>query len=516
MERLRRTFSSLRLRVPAIAMAVFAISLTVSSILAYELLLRDSKADIDTVIAREQERFERSMGELLVEASADDPQAEPIDALRAAVRRYLALNPSTESYWTIVTFSDGRRLAAANGPPELEPFYHEDRLPSGQPNVIETVSMETGDIRTSSVPVRLGGEELATLQIVSPLGPERQEALQAAQLVALSSGIALLLGGVLLAASLWRSLTPLGQLAAAARSTELRSLGSRVEVPDNNDEVGILAREFNTMLTRLERASDAQREFMASVGHELRTPITIARGHLELLATLDEHDPAAVQETAGILRDELGRMGRLVEDLMAIARSDMDNFIRPRDIEMVQWFEDLELKLTGLSETDRVHIAPPPPIMLHADPDRLSQAVLNLISNAQVHTPDGTTIRVSARVADEQVVIAVTDDGPGIPEEIREQVFRPFVRAGETPTSTGLGLSVVAAVARAHGGGTRLHTGAHGTRIELRIPHLAGAADEPDPADDDVDDPQGGGDRDTLELEVTDDQRPTARLFRTR
>lgn len=516
MERLRRTFSSLRLRVPAIAMVVFAVSLTVSSILAYELLLRDSKADIDTVIAREQERFERSMRELLTEATDDDPQAEPIDALRGAVRRYLSLNPSTESYWTIVTFSDGRRLAAANGPPELEPLYREDRLPSGQANMIETIRLETGDIRTSSVPVRLGGEELASLQIVSPLGPERQEALEAAQLVALSSGIALLLGGVLLAASLWRSLTPLGQLAAAARSTELRSLGGRVEVPETGDEVGILAREFNTMLHRLEQASNAQREFMASVGHELRTPITIARGHLEMLATLDRHDPAAIQETAGILRDELGRMGRLVEDLMAIARSDMENFIRPRDIELVQWFEDLELKLTGLSQSTRVHIAPPPPTMLHADPDRLSQAVLNLITNAQVHTPDGTTIRVSATIIADQVVIAVTDDGPGIPEEIREQVFRPFVRASETPTSTGLGLSVVAAVARAHGGSTRLHTGADGTRIELRIPHATGTTGDPDLTDEEPDDPPIGEDRDTLELEVTDDERPTTRLYRTR
>ncbi len=480
MERLRQTFSSLRLRVPATAMMVFVVSLGVSSILAYELLLRDARADIDIVIDREQQRFERSMGELLAEGQDTDPQQEPVDALREAVTRYLTLNPSTDSYWTIVTFADGRQLAAANGPPDLEPLYRDDALPSGRPNMIETVTMETGDIRTSSVPVSIDGEQLATLQVVAPLGPERAEAFEAARLVGTAAGIALLLGGILLGASLWRSLTPLGELAATARSTELQSLDARVEVPDTGDEVAILAREFNTMLTRLEDASYAQHEFMASIGHELRTPITIARGHLEMLETLDEHDPAAIQDTAGILRDELGRMGRLVEDLMAIARSDMPDFVRPRPIDLVQWFEDLELKLTGPAAGQRVHVAPPPPVTLHADPDRISQAVLNLVNNARVHTPADTTIRVSAVVTDDQVAIAVTDDGPGIPEEIRDEVFGPFVRAGETPSSSGLGLSVVAAVAEAHGGDVWLRTGADGTRIELRLPWQPDTSDDHD------------------------------------
>lgn len=468
--RLRRTVQSLRLRVPAIAMLVFMVSLGIASLLAYELLLRDGQADIDTVLAREQERFERSMGELLTEVRQDAPDAEPVDALRTAVRRYLSLNPSTDSYWTIVTFADGTRLAASNGPPELEPLYREDRLPAGRVNVRETIPTEAGDVRTSSVPVQLDGQDIATLQIVAPLGPERDEAFEAARLVGAAASIALVLGGILLAASLWRSLTRLGQLAAAARSTELRSLDARVDEPSTTDEVGILAREFNTMLDRLEQASVAQREFMASIGHELRTPITIARGHLEMLETFGPDNGTALRDTVTVLRDELGRMGRLVEDLMAIARSDMEDFVRPRELELVQWFEDLELRLTGAPNSRHVRIEPPPPIMIRVDPDRLSQAVLNLVTNASIHTPQGTEVRVSAEVLDDEVAIAVSDDGPGIPEEIRDEVFRPFVRAGEAPNSTGLGLSVVAAVAEAHGGRVDLTTSAEGTRIELRLP----------------------------------------------
>lgn len=152
-------------------MAVLAISLAVSSVLAYELLLRDGRRDIDVVIAREQDRFELSMSELLLEAQRETPDLPPGDALRAAVRRYLQLNPSTDSYWTIVTFGDGQPLAAANGPPELEPLFHAGELPGGALNVRQDLATPAGEVRTSSVPVMLGGEQLATLQIVSPLAP---------------------------------------------------------------------------------------------------------------------------------------------------------------------------------------------------------------------------------------------------------------------------------------------------------------------------------------------------------
>jgi two-component system, OmpR family, sensor kinase len=499
--RLTRPLRSLRFRIPATAVAVFAISLAVASLLAYELLLQDGRRDIDVVIAREQERFEVSMNALLAEARGGEESLSDEEALRSAVRRYLQLNPSTASYWTIVTFADGSRLAAANGPPELEPLYRAGALPSGELNVRETIETDAGDVRTSTVPIVLGDEQAATLQIVSPLAPVAAEAADAAWLVAAAAGLSLLLGGILLTASLWRSLTPLGALAAAARATELRSVGDRVEVPDTDDEVGLLAAEFNTMLDRLDAAAAAQDTFMASIGHELRTPITIARGHLEVLQTLDRDDPDAVRETVAIVQDELTRMGRLVDDLMAIARADMDDFVRPREVELVGWFEELELRLAGTDVGPQVRILPPPPVLVRADPDRLAQAVLNLVTNAHVHTPPGTTVEVTATCEDDHLALAVSDDGPGIPAEIRDRLFEPFVRAGEAPTSTGLGLSVVRAVAEAHGGEVIATSGEAGSRIELRLP-WSPAPDE---------------DATTVELPVlTSDATPTVPLHRSR
>ncbi|MEX2504352.1 MAG: HAMP domain-containing sensor histidine kinase [Egicoccus sp.] len=481
MNRLPTLLRSLRFRVPATAMIVFAVSLAVAGLLAHELALQDGRRDIDVVIAREQERFALSMSELLAETAPDAPS--DAQALRDAVTRYLQLNPSTPSYWTIVTLADGQRMAAANGPPELEPLYRADNLPPGSSNVRETIDTDAGEVRTSSVPILLAGDEVGTLQIVAPMEPVRDEARETAWLLAAAAGVSLLLGGILLAASLWRSLTPLGSLAAAARTTNLRALDARVIEPDTDDEVGVLAREFNTMLERLEAASAQQREFMASVGHELRTPITIARGHLEVLQNVGADDPHLAAETAAVLQDEMRRMGRLVEDLMAIARSGMPDFARPRAIELVHWFEELELRLSGTEDGRRVRIQPPPPVTLHADPDRLAQAVLNLVNNAQLHTPPGTTVRVEAMFAPHRLVVAVQDDGPGIPDDIRDTIFTPFVRAGDVPTSTGLGLSVVKAVVDAHGGDLVVDSDPSGTRIELHLPW------EPTPDDQELLDP---------------------------
>lgn len=462
----------LRIRVLATAVIVFTISLAVAVFLAYELLLQDGRRDADVVLAREQERFERSMTELLADAFEGSPDASSETALREAVRRYLQLNPSTDSYWTIVTFEDGRRLAAANGPPELEPLFHGidgQALPEGELGEREALPSSAGDVRTVSVPVNIDGEQVATFQVIAPLEPVRDEAIEAGLLIAAAAGLALLVGGTLLGITLWRSLAPLGSLADAARSTGLEALETRVDVPDADDEVSVLAREFNTMLERIAAATEQQREFMASVGHELRTPITIARGHLELLQTTPRDD-AAYTETVAILDDELRRMSRLVDDLMAIARADMDDFIQRRQIELVAWFEDLELRLAGTPAGRSVTIVPPPPVLLEADPDRLAQAVLNVVINAHVHTPEGTAVRLEAGAGPDGVTVSVSDDGPGIPEGIRDRIFQPFSRAGDAPGSTGLGLAVVHAVVSAHGGEVQVESGPAGTRFDLRLP----------------------------------------------
>jgi two-component system, OmpR family, sensor kinase len=481
--RVVRPRRSLRVRVPATAVAVFAVSLAVATVLAFELLLQAGRTDIDVVLDRERERFETAMATLLPEEvaqleleateAAADPASAPVTvdgvtALQRAARRYLQLNPATESYWTIIRTRGAAPIASANGPDLLEPLFRAGQLPEGTMGARETIPSEVGAIRSSSAPILLSGEVAGSYQILAPLTPVRDEAIRAAGIVAAAAGVSLLLGAALMTTTLWRSLSPLRTLATTARSTELRRLDARVEQPDSDDEVGLLAREFNSMLERLERASAGQTAFMASISHELRTPLTVARGHLELLRTVGDDDPRAREEAVLVVEDELHRMGRLVEDLMTIARSEMDDFARLRDLELVAFFEDLELKVAGLGVAVRIH--PPPPVVLHADPDRLAQAVLNLVSNAHRHTPARTRIEIRAAEHPGEVVLEVRDDGPGIPPEIRDRMFEPFVTAGATASSTGLGLAVVAAVVDAHDGRITCETDPSGTAFRLWLP----------------------------------------------
>jgi two-component system, OmpR family, sensor kinase len=455
-------------------MAILLLSLTVATVLTFSLLLQQGRRDIDQAITREQERFGQAVGQLVVDARQDAPEATTDELVETAVRRYLQLNPATETYWMTVTLADGRRLSPTGGPSELRALFDANTLPQGPSGQLVTVGSPVGSVRTSTTPVQIAGTEVATVHLVAPLRQVREDAAGATSVVVIAAAFSLVIGGGLLATSLWRSLSPLGELAEAARSIELESLTARVDVGDPDDEVGALAQEFNRMLERLEEAATRQRWFMASIGHELRTPITIARGHLELLTRTAAEDPGAIADTSAIVEDELERMGALVEDLMAIARSASDDFLRRQPVELVAWFEELELKLAGHPAAGSVRVLPPPPVTIDADPVRLAQAVLNLVSNAHAHTPAGTDIRVRARQTDDTLVLVVADDGPGIPEEIRDHVRDPFVRAGDVQTSTGLGLSVVEVIVEAHGGRMTIDTGGDGTSVGLHLPMRSG------------------------------------------
>ncbi len=463
-------------------MVVFAVSLAVASLVAYGLLLQDGRNDIEAALARENERFERSVATLLDETGEDDPAADELTVLEEAVRRYLELHPGTASYWTIVTFEDGLRLAASNGPPELEPLFADRVLPTGTLNTREVIDTgtEAGEILTSSVPIIIGGEQRGTLQVVAPLAPVRRDAREAAYLFAVAAGASLLVGGVLLAATLWRTLAPLGALAARARSIGLRHPDTRVEVPESGDEVALLAAGFNRVLDRLDAATGQQQELLASVDHELRTRITRLRGNLELLPTGDRDDPGAIAATLGIVGDELGWMEGLVEDLMTIARANTADFVRVRRFDLVSWFEALERKLLATASGQRVTIVPAPSVTLDADPDRLTQAVLHLASNAAMHNPPGTPIRIRASLDREhdRLHLVVEDEGHGIDPEIVDGVFSPFVRAGAARDSTGLGLAVVHAVVTAHGGEVGVRSDRTGTTITLALPWQDTSRDE--------------------------------------
>lgn len=448
---------------------VLAISLGLSLLLSWQLLRVVGIRDLDEALAREYERFSRAVATSTAEASGTGGAVtEPM--VRQAVDDYYLFNPGSATYLTIVRFG-GSVVVSPDPPAELAEAAFRLAIPAAAADGYDSLDTAAGEVRSLQAPIRLDGADIGSVQVVGLAEPISDATAASLRWLAVLAGVSMVVGGSALALALVRGLRPLRELAATAQRTgELEHLSERVREPRRADEVGVLAGEFNRMLARLEGAARARTEFLASVSHELRTPVTIARGHVETLERDGAEDPDHVRETARVIREELTHVGRLVDDLLALDRAELEHFVIPVPVALSQLFAELELRLSGLRMLD-VELLPAPDEVIAADSARLQQALLNLAVNASVHTPAGTRVIVSAERHGAEVVLLVTDDGPGIAPEILERVREPFVRkAHGGHDSSGLGLAVVDVVTRAHGGRVDIETGPEGTRVGLVLP----------------------------------------------
>jgi signal transduction histidine kinase len=263
-----------------------------------------------------------------------------------------------------------------------------------------------------------------------------------------------------------------------------RDPGLQLDVPDVDDEVGDLARALDAMLQSLddaqnetEAALERQREFVADASHELRTPLTSVLANLELLVDTLHGDQREAAESA--LRSSQ-RMRRLVADLLLLARADARREVAPRKLDLSGVLIEAAAEVEALGRADHEVSIDAEPTFVDGVRDDLHRVMLNLMENALRHTPAGTHVR--ARVARENgdAVLVVEDDGPGIPEALREKVFDRFVRgAGDASGSFGLGLSIVRAVAEQHAGSVTVEDAAPGARFVVRLPAVEAPAREP-------------------------------------
>ncbi len=251
-----------------------------------------------------------------------------------------------------------------------------------------------------------------------------------------------------------RVLAPLRQVRETAETISETDLKGRIEVK-GHDDVAALATTFNRMLDRLETAFATQQQFVDDAGHELRTPITVVRGHLEMMGD----DPAERAETIALVTDELDRMARIVNDLLLLAKAQQPDFVVPQDVELMDLLVDALSKASmlgphhwavdGLAEG-----------RITADGQRLTQALMQLAANAAAHTPADGTIAFGSRLVPGsmhdggRLLLWVRDTGAGIAEADQDGIFSRFRRgAGVHQTAgAGLGLAIVKSIAEAHGG----------------------------------------------------------------
>ncbi|MEE2568685.1 HAMP domain-containing sensor histidine kinase [Pseudarthrobacter sp. J64] len=269
------------------------------------------------------------------------------------------------------------------------------------------------------------------------------------------------LGGLLVTAGMaWlvagQILQPVRAVREVAEDISESDLTSRVPVR-GNDDISALAVTFNTMLDRLETAYRTQRAFVDDASHELRTPITVIRGHLELM----EDNAVDRQRTLALVDDELARMGRIVSDLLLLAKVERPGFSQPKPTDAVGMLLDIEAKaqVLGARGWPILEIAEG---TITVDAQRITQAVLQLATNACQYSPEGRVVSLGSRFDGEgaarEFTVWVSDEGRGVDEEEAARIFGRFHRGSAAHESdrvrpgAGLGLAIVRSIAEAHHG----------------------------------------------------------------
>ncbi|WP_348786611.1 HAMP domain-containing sensor histidine kinase [Leifsonia sp. NPDC080035] len=269
------------------------------------------------------------------------------------------------------------------------------------------------------------------------------------------------------------------------------------EDTDPHTEVGTVGAALNRMLGHVASALTARqaseqkvRQFVADASHELRTPLASIRGYAELTRRSPHELPNDVTRSLGRIESEATRMTSLVEDLLLLARLDEGRELDhdPVDLSLLLIDAVSDAHAAGPGHTWRIQL-PEEPVEVPGDAPRLHQVMMNLLANARVHTPDGTTVTAALAVdADAgQAVITVADDGPGIPEGLESTLFERFARGDSSRNratgSTGLGLAIVQAVVEAHRGTVEVRSVAGDTvftvRLPLALPETAAAGERP-------------------------------------
>jgi signal transduction histidine kinase len=445
-----------RTRIIGWVLLLVLLALALVTLVTWRLLVRATDERMDVALAAEVEEFDR------IVASGRDPETgEPFgsvgEVLQTVIRYNLALPNEKFLGYVDGVYRFQSRIAAPVLLSEDAAFTR--LVGSVEEPTSGRYASGAGEVRYLAVPVTLEGDPARGVVVVAYFADQERRAADDTARLMLGVGAVTLL---LAAAGAWvvagRVLAPVRAVAATAQGITETDLSGRIPLEGPPaDELTDLAVAVNAMLDRVEGGVAAQRRFLDDAGHELRTPITIVRGHLEVV---DPDDPDDVRQTVALVDDELERMNRLVSELLLLARAEQPEFVRPQPVDVAELTAEVFGKVQRLGERDwQLGAVARTDLLL--DPQRITQAVVALADNAVRYTAPGDRVLLGSRLSGGHLLVWVDDTGPGIAEADQRRVFERFARGSagaRRGDGAGLGLSIVEAIAAAHGGRVELHS----------------------------------------------------------
>jgi signal transduction histidine kinase len=443
---------------------IMTIATLVSVLLVRQVLLAGIDDRIDAALVQESRELQR-----LAQRGIDPDTGEPFgERVRRILDTFLERNVPARNE-ALLTFVDGEPYVRSRNvlPYRLDEDQElVDRWASLTESDAGSVETPGGTVRYLAVPILTRGESRGVF-VAAVFRDLEAESIDTVTRAAALVGVAALVIGSLLAFVLARRiLKPVQEVEATALTISESDLSRRIEV-GGDDEIAHLADTFNDLLERLDRAFSAQRAFVDDAGHELRTPITIIRGQLELLSD----DPVQRRRATELATGELDRMSRMVNDLLLLAKAQQPGLLEFDLVDVGELTREVAEKGAMLGER-RWMLDAVADGGLVGDRQRLSQALIELMKNAVDHTETEDEIGVGSEISNGRARLWVRDTGPGIRPEMQEHIFERFTRAGPRRTEgAGLGLSIARAIAEGHGGHIELESQiGQGSTFTLEVP----------------------------------------------
>lgn len=470
----RRQGISVRTRIVATITAVAAIGLLAVGVSVY---LVERQRILEQVDARLHDNLESAR--FIVDAGEEDAGGwSSSSAALAAVVQRMSPDDNTGAMGMVdgvITVVPGLQLDL-DLQHEASFARHVEGLLEGGDPIIATYAEGEASWRYLAAPIMVEGSPEpveVVFVLVYDLDAELAEINDSAQMFLIASGITLIVIAATGTIVATRLLRPLRHMRETAERITARSLDERLPLV-GNDDVAELAETMNDMLDRIDDALDSQRQLLSDVGHELKTPITIVHGYLEVMDPLDPDD---ARDTRELAVDELERMGRLVQDLSSAAALHGPSPVQLRPVDTANLMHQIVRKAQGVVGA-QVETGPIAESVASLDASRVTQAMLQLVQNAVTHA--GGRLEISSRAAGARIEFRVRDFGPGVPDALKLQIFERFRRGADTQnrTGSGLGLHIVHVIARAHGGSARVDDAqGGGAAFVLSVPR--GPAAEP-------------------------------------